>query len=72
MLHPASDGLMDHFHLVGNLGLILPLLEHANGLGSGVSLRHRNRVVKGFPGSTQEKGEEKEKGPNGLSGPLSL
>jgi hypothetical protein len=32
LLHPAGHGMTDHFHLVGNLGLILPLLKQANGL----------------------------------------
>jgi len=32
LLHPASHGMTDHFHLLGNFGLILPLLKPANGL----------------------------------------
>jgi len=32
LLHPAGHGLTDHFHLAGDLGLIPPLFEQANGL----------------------------------------
>jgi hypothetical protein len=31
-MYPARHGLTDHVHLVGNLGLILPWLEQADGL----------------------------------------
>jgi hypothetical protein len=31
LLHPAGHALTDHFHLVGNLGLMLPLLDQVNG-----------------------------------------
>jgi hypothetical protein len=32
LLHPSGHGMTDDFHLLGNLGLILHLLELANGL----------------------------------------
>jgi hypothetical protein len=67
LLQPAGHGLTDRFHLVGNLRIDSALARTGEWLLRALSQRHRNRVVQGFPGSTQ-----KEEGPDGLSGPSSL